>query len=87
MIPANYCRCLDSTCPRSQTCARYIERNGGNERTQHAQTMRESDGTDCGHFIPETVFRTVTGADFGRSIKWARGTSNGVNKQIREAVR
>lgn len=33
---------------------------------------------------PSSVFRSVTGRDFGRSLAWARRTPNRVADQIRE---
>ena len=58
----------------------------GTDRTRGAQLFRDLD-QELGRVQRERAkFATVTGADFGRAIKWHRRTPNRVAAAIRAAV-
>ena len=57
-LPNDVCRCFDSTCPRRETCLRWLDRSPEGERwVTSANTLRQPDAATCEVYIPVEVDR------------------------------
>jgi hypothetical protein len=53
VIPNDYCRCHDDTCPKKDTCQRFIYRHQVGERTLNSDSLWDKDANKCRYYIEE----------------------------------